>query len=316
MNAAGRLALYGAGLAVAFTGALGISAVAVPDSVVADWKNESTTESHGDMTDKKPSMPMDTPAGLSASADGYVLTSVSSPEKVGDPGELSFQIQNRAGDPLLGYKTAHEKQLHLIVVRSDGTRFRHVHPTLDKATGTWSVPWKWDTAGTYRIYTDFTPKNSSDGMTLTSTVDVAGQFTPDPAKTVSTTDEVDGFTASVDGDLVAGKTSELTVRITRDGKSVTTLQPYLGAYGHLVALREGDLAYLHVHAQGEEPSAGETTGPEISFGAEAPNAGRYLLYLDFKVDGKVHTAKFALDATRGDGADTDTGTHDTSSHGH
>ncbi|MFF2652620.1 hypothetical protein [Streptomyces sp. NPDC058045] len=321
MNAAGRLALYGAGLAIAFTGALGISAVAVPDSVVADWKKDRAEESHGghgDTADKKPSMPMGTPAGLSVSAGGYALTSVRTPQEAGHKGELSFQIQNKAGAPLLGYAIAHEKRLHLIVVRSDGTRFRHVHPTLDQATGTWSIPWQWDAAGTYRIYADFTPEGGSGGLTLTSTVEVGGRFTPDPATKVRATDEVDGFTASVDGELVAGRSSELTVKITRDGKPVTALQPYLGAYGHLVALRAGDLAYLHVHAQGEEPSAGETTGPEIAFGAETPSAGRYLLYLDFKVDGKVHTAGFVLDATRGDGdgAHTDTGTHDTGSHGH
>ena len=43
----------------------------------------------------------------------------------------------------------------------------------------------------------------------------------------------------------------LKLRVTRDGRPVTDLQPYLGAYGHLVALRGGDLAYLHVHPDGE-----------------------------------------------------------------
>ena len=30
------------------------------------------------------------------------------------------------------------------------------------------------------------------------------------------------------------------------------MEPYLGAKGHLVALREGDLAYLHIHPEGGE----------------------------------------------------------------
>ena len=41
----------------------------------------------------------------------------------------------------------------------------------------------------------------------------------------------------------------LTLTVTKDGQPVTDLQPYLGAYGHLVALRAGDLAYLHVHPE-------------------------------------------------------------------
>lgn len=39
----------------------------------------------------------------------------------------------------------------------------------------------------------------------------------------------------------------LTLSVAKGTHPVTDLQPYLGAYGHLVALRQGDLAYLHVH---------------------------------------------------------------------
>ena len=85
----------------------------------------------------------------------------------------------------------------------------------------------------------------------------------------------------------------LTFTVTRDGAPVTTLQPYLGAAGHLVALRVGDLAYLHVHPM-DDPTG--KSGPEVAFMAEAPTAGRYLLYLDFQVDGRVHTATFTTTA--------------------
>ena len=61
----------------------------------------------------------------------------------------------------------------------------------------------------------------------------------------------------------------LTATVSRDGEPVTDLQPYLGAYGHLVALRDGDLGYLHVHPEGDTGP-----GPEIAFGTEFPSAGR------------------------------------------
>jgi hypothetical protein len=62
---------------------------------------------------------------------------------------------------------------------------------------------------------------------------------------------------------------------SQDGYSLD-LQPYLGAYGHLVALREGD--------------------PEIRFTAEVPSAGRYRSFLDFRHGGTVHTATFDVTA--------------------
>ena len=108
---------------------------------------------------------------------------------------------------------------------------------------------------------------------------------------------MDGYTVTLVGDLVAGEHSPLTLRVTKGGEPVTDLQPYLGAYGHLVTLRSGDLAYLHVHPGGE-PGDGKTKpGPDISFGAEVPSAGAYHLYLDFKHDGVVRTAQFRLETT-------------------
>ncbi|MFB7249575.1 heavy-metal-associated domain-containing protein [Microbacterium sp. NPDC056234] len=304
MNTAGRLGLYGAGLVVAFGAAYLAAGAIVPDSAVAAWSQASHADDPGHAAEQQE--PADTEqkeqevTGVTISASGFTLAPLAAPAATGTDGELAFRILTADGDPVTAYETAHGKQLHLIVVRNDGTQYRHVHPELDAATGVWSLPWTWDAAGTYRVYTDFV----SDGTaaTLSRTVDVAGTLTPNPATEVITTASVDGFDVAITGDLVAGADSDLTVEVTRDGEPVTTLEPYLGAFGHLVALRDGDLAYLHVHAHGDEPEPGDTAGPAVAFTAGVPTAGRYLLYLDFQVDGQVRTAQFVLDAVASDAA--------------
>lgn len=308
MKAGARLALYGAGLVVAFGGAFVAAGAIIPDSFVAAWAEDSATGGHGEEGGHG-AAEQETAGhalnGLSIDADGFVLSPIAAPAGVGQAGELSFQIQTAAGEPVTEFTEAHEKDLHLIVVRTDGAEFRHVHPELDESTGTWSVPWEWDEAGTYRVYADFTPATEgAEGITLTRSVEVAGEVTPVTAEPQRIT-EVDGFTVTLDGDLVAGESGNLTISVERDGEPVTTLEPYLGAFGHLVALRDGDLAYLHVHAEGDEPQAGDIAGPDIGFAAEAPTAGRYLLYLDFQVDGEVHTAAFVIDAKHGSGEHAD-----------
>ena len=56
-----------------------------------------------------------------------------------------------------------------------------------------------------------------------------------------------------------------------------------------MALREGDLAFLHVH-----PDANR-----LRFEATFPTAGRYRLFLQFKTaDGRLHTAAFTREVTR------------------
>ena len=80
----------------------------------------------------------------------------------------------------------------------------------------------------------------------------------------------------------------LDFEVLRDGAPVEDLEPYLGARGHLVALREGDLAFLHVHPD----EAGEAEPGRIGFGVEYPSAGRYRLFLQFKHEGVVQTVAF------------------------
>ena len=84
-----------------------------------------------------------------------------------------------------------------------------------------------------------------------------------------------------------GEEAELRFTITRDGEPVRT-EPYLGAGGHLVALREGDLAFLHVHP---------TDDASARFAATFPTAGRYRLFLQFKHEGRVHTAAFTQEVS-------------------
>ncbi|MFD0580222.1 hypothetical protein [Dactylosporangium darangshiense] len=70
-----------------------------------------------------------------------------------------------------------------------------------------------------------------------------GDYQPQALPAPSRTAEVDGYTVTLAGDLVPGSSSRLTLSVSRHGTPVTDLEPYLGAYGHLVTLRDGDLAY-------------------------------------------------------------------------
>ncbi|WP_395308838.1 hypothetical protein V4U86_26575 [Mycobacterium sp. AMU20-3851] len=236
--------------------------------------------------------------GLSIERSGYQIRDVTAPGATGQEGKLSFRLTGPGGAALTEYDTAHEKDLHLIVVRSDGAEFRHVHPTYD-GDGSWSLPWRWNAAGSYRLYADIVPSELGSNVTLTSTTSVAGDFAPRPLPPVSAVATVADFTVALHGSLGVGTSSTLTFTVSRAGRSVQRLEPYLGAYGHLVALRAGDLGYLHVHPMGEPGDGITEPGPDIEFMAAAPTDGTYLLYLDFKVDGQVHTAEFTVTAAPG-----------------
>jgi hypothetical protein len=223
------------------------------------------------------------PGGLMRSEDGYSLDLAAPTTDPGVDVPLSFTVTGPDGSPHTAYDVEHGKRLHLIVVRRDLTGYQHVHPRLD-ADGTWSTEVDLE-PGTWRVFADFA---ATDGPALTLGADltVPGRVPPAaPVQGDTTTTEVDGYTVDLAGDVVAEQDAELTLTVSRDGRPVSDLQPYLGAYGHLVALRDGDLAYLHVH-----PDEGAGAGPGIRFTAEVPSRGRYRLFLDFRHGDRVHTA--------------------------
>ena len=232
------------------------------------------------------------PGGLMVSQDGYTLALERTTLAPGRR-TVAFAITGPDGEPVTAYEEEHDKDLHLIAVRRDLTGFQHVHPVLDG--GTWTAQLTLDPAQ-WRLFADFTPAGGPS-LTLGADVVVPGDVVPAAESAPSRTARVGGYEVTLDGDLVPGTESELTLRVTRGGEPVTDLEPYLAAYGHLVALRAGDLAYLHVHPDGEPGDGVTPSGPEITFLAEVPSAGGYRLFLDFKHDGVVRTAVFPVVAS-------------------
>lgn len=251
----------------------------------------ATTAAHGDEHGGSTEAPTTLP-GLAVSDSGYTLEPVATTVPAGPTVPFRFRITDPDGHALTAYDVEHEKELHLIVVRRDLAGFQHVHP-VRAADGTWSVPLDLRAAGSWRVFADFKPKALKSGLTLGTDLTVAGSFAPVPLPPATTTSRTDGYDVTLAGKAEAGKTSDLTFTVRRNGKPVTDLQPYLGAFGHLVSLRTGDLAYLHTHPA-QEAHAGDSGGPTVDFGAEFPTAGSYRLFLDFQHGGTVHTAEFTV----------------------
>jgi hypothetical protein len=247
------------------------------------------------------------------SQDGYTLALVEPSAPAGNDVPVSFTITGPDGEPVTAYGIEHEKRLHLIAVRRDFTGFQHVHPEMSP-DGTWSTALDLS-AGQWRLFADF-KATGADALTLGADLAVAGSSRPVPPAGQTRTAEVDGYTVTLDGDLAAGAEAELTLSVERNGSPVTDLQPYLGAYGHLVALRSGDLAYLHVHPDGTPEDGVTRPGPDVVFYAEVPSEGSYHLYLDFKHQGVVRTAAFTVSTAGSTSGAAETSQEDDSGDGH
>ena len=225
------------------------------------------------------------PGGLALAANGLRLEPSETRFEPETPTHWTFRIVDADGAPVTEFEEAHGRLSHLVVVRRDLTRFQHRHPEL-QAEGTWLVE---DLAvpdpGVYRAFVDVVVDGRPTlGMDLLASGTVTHAERPDASQTATADNhEIELLT----DDVAAGERSRLSFAVRRDGDPVPELEEYLGARGHLVALREGDLAYLHVH-----PEATAADSGRVEFEARFPTPGRYRLFLQTKPAGELLTTAF------------------------
>ncbi|MGW1438412.1 hypothetical protein ACWD7M_24570 [Streptomyces griseus] len=312
-----KITAFAAALAATFGSAYAVGGAMDP----AAEKEPSHQDAHGakerPAAEKDAARTPELPGGLQISQGGYALDLDTPRVEAGEPAELRFAVVDEdSSRKVTAFRREHGKELHLIVASSDLTTYRHLHPER-AADGTWSTPVELPEAGGYRVFADFTPDGkNAEGVTLGADLAVSGDARPEALPDAERTVTVDGYEVTLDGALRPGAGSELKLGVEKDGKPVTDLQPYLGAYGHLVALRAGDLAYLHVHPNGEPGDGRTKPGPEVSFTATAPSKGAYRLFLDFRHEGKVRTAAFTVHAGAPAAAEPEPGNEKSAGHGH
>jgi hypothetical protein len=237
---------------------------------------ESTTGEHTEMA-------VDPVRGLAVAEHGLRVV-VEDPElRSGALERLRFRVVDARGATVRDFDVEHTKRMHLIVARRDLTGFQHLHPEM-AADGTWSTPLELNEAGSYRLFADFSHDGEATTLASDLRVDGPADLVPLPAPRPTAVSDGGYYVRLDSGAARAGEEAELRFTVTKDGRPVAT-EPYLGADGHLVALREGDLAFLHVHPT-------DAAGDLIGFEATFPTTGAYRLFLQFKVDGKVQTVAF------------------------
>ena len=301
-STASRLAAFAAGLALLGAGAAAVGAATDATPPFQDCLKVAAADAgfgEGEMADEGMTgeggeeMVEAVPGadGLRSEQAGLALAPRPAAFAAGRTTTWRFRILDCDGEPLRDFEPEQGKLLHLIVVRSDFTGYQHLHPTLGR-DGTFTVDVATPRPGRYRAIADFVVDGRK--YVVGTTLIAPGRATDVPLPRPSLHASVDGYDVELQRPAVleAGADAQLTFRITRRGRPVTDLEPYLGAYGHLVALHAPELAYSHVHPNGEDRAAGA-----ITFDAELHEPGTYRLFLQFQIRGRVHTAAFTQTAS-------------------
>jgi hypothetical protein len=220
----------------------------------------------------------------------YPLKLTTQPRAVraGRPVRLSFQVTHpKTGRPVKQFEVMHEKLFHLFLVSHDLDFFAHEHPELGK-----DAIFRFSTTlpkpGLYRVLGDFYPAGGTPQLVPKTLITAAFQGAPIP-KLAADLAPKSGENLRVElttepPQPLAGKKTLLFFKID----PAQGLEPYLGAWGHLLAASDDLIDMIHMHPAFPEP------GPHIQFNVLFPREAVYRIWVQFQREGKVNTVSFTV----------------------
>jgi hypothetical protein len=227
------------------------------------------------------------------------------------PKHVSFRIDQPSGAPLTQYRTGSGPHtgVHLIIVRDDLGAIIHRHPQ-PQAGGVFDQQLTFPTPGRYRVVVDAYPKLSGAlrNFQLFRWITVPGRAprTALPPFRRAVTVDGDRFTMRGRPQLRAVQANFLDVDVTRPDGSQARFSPWLGALAHAIFFRSGTLDYFHTHVcsartagctsvlGGSRVTGTQTKPGKLRVGVLLPVGGKWRMFLQTKVDGRVLTAPFTL----------------------
>ncbi len=224
--------------------------------------------------------------------------------EAGQPVALVFQVLSRKQTAVVSsFDIAHDRLMHLFIVRKDLGSYRHEHPRHD-GNGTFRLTHVFPSAGEYHLFADVAPQ-SAGSQVLMAKLLVAGEpgkefnirAAPAEARSFTKTAERMEVTLQLAGGVAPAHESMLfdfRLKDAASGKPVDDLETYLAALGHLVLVHEDTVTFVHSHPV-ERGDVAARTG-YVTFTARFPKVGLYRGWVQFKWYGSVRTYDFILPA--------------------
>jgi len=190
-------------------------------------------------------------------------------------------------------KLAHEKLMHVMLVRNDMQFYEHLHPEFIE--GKWTITTQIPQQGNYEMYVDIEPKEEKPAV-LRLPLSIGGSTEEKifPKVSENLTTVTDGISASLDKAELSktGADIKLNFTLTKNSQIIGEIGNYLGAFGHVVVLKHGEPDhFVHAHPL-------DQTAPKngiVGFESEFVSNGMYTVFAQFNVQGGVKTFPITME---------------------
>ncbi len=223
------------------------------------------------------------------------------PPALNQPAKFTLTMHTASGKPIApeDLLVAHTRKLHLMVIDPTLSDYQHVHPEPGRHPGEWIFTLAPGRPGLYRVFADFTPVATARGLYASVDFNVPGTVAK-VADSPNTSWQADGynFELEVPPDFRAGQPADLHFSVENQGtvKAPVVLQSVMGAFAHLVAFDEARSGFAHLHPKETDLSQPlDKLRPQLTFRVTIPQAGRYVIWGQVRIDGQEIFVPFCVD---------------------
>jgi len=229
----------------------------------------------------------------------------SGPPQAGDAVSLNLSIRDSLGRRIRFLEKIHEQPIHLAIVSTDLAEFAHIHPVL-QSDDTYGVSHTFAQGGVYWLYADYTPPG---GVRIVARfrVEVKGEMRPaeplisESQPNVTRTRDGLQIRLTIPASMRAGQ--DLRFRFET---AVSDLEPYLGAWAHVMILSQDRQEFIHAHPLDDAATTIDNNPWQHSHAAPGPSPsvietvtgfrkpGIYRMWAQFQRGGKVITFPFTI----------------------
>ncbi|MFC0625817.1 hypothetical protein [Kribbella deserti] len=229
------------------------------------------------------------------------LATVPARPSAGKPFDLQLRLYDgntgRAVDDVVAH---HAALLHAVVTSQTGNDFRHAHP-VRTSPGVYTLRMAAYEPGRYYLHAEF-ERTDSGAQLVSADFEVGGSPVARPVERQAGNVRIDV------GAAIAGRPVTVEAEVT----GANDLQPWLGMAGHLVLRDQSGTFFGHAHeltsmaAQAKTVRAAApdetvaTLGPALRFTYTFPRPGRYLAWLQYARNYRIHTVPFVITVAKGE----------------
>lgn len=235
----------------------------------------------------------------SPSSTTLTVSTKIAPVAVGTPVEVKFRLQDAQGRgmPSPRLVETHTRKLHALLVDPTLEDYHHEHPITAGPPGVFNFIFTPRKPGDYTMWLDVMPETTRRNEYPQTIIPGAQLSLAGPSRDTQLRSTNQGlrYELRLPPTVKRGHYINARLRVTDDkGRPCFDLEPFMGAFGHVVGIMDDRKTLLHVHSHGEPPREHERSGPEVPFRFLAAKSGHLKLFVQTQVNGQVRLATFSF----------------------